>query len=245
MRSRYLRPLKIFTLSLAILSVLGLGIASATGPGDMATYEVTIRNISNGQPLSPPVVATHQRSVGLFRYGRSASPELEALAEDGNEVPLFNLLNGSPKATDVIDVGMPLTRRGQVVGDFSDSVTIQIQARPGDAISLASMLICTNDGFVGLDRSRLPRGTARRVYPLIPLDAGTEQNTEMSADIVDACGALGSLPLPGDGNEDDAVNQDPQNRISLHRGIRGTGDLSAQAHGWRGITAVAIVKRIN
>jgi len=52
---------------------------------------------------------------------------------------------------------MPLTPNGHEVGDFTDTLTFDITARPGDRLSLATMLICTNDGFTGLDAARLPR----------------------------------------------------------------------------------------
>ena len=59
--------------------------------GGKATYKVTIENLTSGQPFSPPVVATHRSNVRMFRVGRLASPELEAIAEDGNQIPMFDL----------------------------------------------------------------------------------------------------------------------------------------------------------
>jgi hypothetical protein len=155
-------------------------------------------------------------------------------------------LNGSPKVTEAVNVGAPLTPYGQTVGGFTDTVTFEISARPGDKFSLATMLICTNDGFTGLNKVRLPYH-AQRVYPLRGYDAGTEDNTEMSGDIVDACSALGPLPLDGDpnGNEDAAVDTDPHHPTRPHPGIQGTGDLSVDEHGWLGPVAVVIVKRVD
>ena len=108
------------------------------------------------------------------------------------------------------------------------------------------MLICSNDGFAALSRAR-PLWRVQRVYPLYAHDAGTEENSERSADIVDPCSALGPMPLAGDpnGNEDATVDTDPLSRIWLHRVVRGVGDLSIDAHGWQGFTGVAIVKRID
>ena len=64
-----------------------------------------------------------------------------------------------------------------------------------------------NDGFTGLDRAKLPRQGAA-IFWLEGYDAGTEDNTERGEDIVDACSALGPVPLAGDpnGNENDAVD---------------------------------------
>lgn len=210
-----------------------------------ATYRVTIKNLMKGQPISPPVAATHRQSLHMFRNGHFASSEIEAIAEDGNQAPMVALLSGMSQVTNVVDVGMPLTRRGTVVGDFTDEVTFDIQARAHDRLSIAMMLICTNDGFTGLNGVTLPyRG--RRTYYARAYDAGTENNTEMSADIVDACSALGPIALAGDpnGNEDDAVATMPPRRIRPHRGIRGTGDLDPSNHGWYGATARITIQRV-
>lgn len=208
-----------------------------------ATYQVTIYNLSGNQPLSPPVAATHRRGMHIFRPGHKASSEIEMIAEDGNQVPMYDLLSSSPNVTEAINVGMPLTRRGTTVGDFQDSATFRIEGRHHDRFSMAAMLICTNDGFTGLDGVRLPR-YGRRVYWLRSWDAGTEQNTEKSVDIVDGCSALGAIQLPGDpnGNEDDAVDSD--GRILPHRGIAGIGDLTVEDHDFRRIVAKVVIERV-
>ncbi|RMG98416.1 MAG: hypothetical protein D6706_07230 [Chloroflexi bacterium] len=230
--------------------VVATGSVAAAGNEDgrkprLRHYRVTIVNLATGQPISPPVVATHRAYVSMFHAGGLASPEIEALAEDGNQSLLVAALTGAHGVTDVVDVGMPLTRHGTTVGDFADSVTIEIAARPGDRLSLAGMLICTNDGFAGLDGVWLPRhGTA--VYRARGYDAGTEENTERSADIVDPCSALGPVPLPGDpdGNENVAVNTYPAQYIMRHPGIMGNGDLSA-VHDWDGAVLKVFVTRID
>jgi hypothetical protein len=241
-----MKSTKILSVLLAALVILGSSVAYAAGPDDVATYRVTIQNLSIGQPLSPPVAATHGRGIRMFKAGELASSELEALAEDGNHLELYDLFSASDQTTDVVDVGAPLTPLGKTVGDFSDSISFEIEARPGDKLSLASMLICSNDGFVGLGGVRLPR-RGFGAYLLRGYDAGTEDNTEMSQDIVDPCSALGPFPLDGDpnGNEDAAVDSDPQQTIRRHPGIRGVGDLSIFEHGWIGPVGVIVVRRVN
>ena len=126
-----------------------------------------------------------------------------------------------------------MANNSRLVGDFRDATTFDIVARPGDKLSLATMLICTNDGFTGLDRAKLPKkGSA--VYLTNGYDAGTEENTESSGDIVDPCSLLGPVELAGDpnGNDDDGVDTDPAGRIAHHPNISGDGDLSAHDHGW-------------
>jgi hypothetical protein len=108
------------------------------------------------------------------------------------------------------------------------------------------MLICTNDGFAGLDSGRLPaNGSA--VFMLAGYDSGTEDNTEASQDIVDPCSGLGPMPLAGDpdGNDDAGVDSDPHVVIHHHPGIAGGSDLSTTEHGWTGPVARMMVERIN
>jgi len=207
------------------------------------TYEVTIYNLSN-QPLSPPVAATHDRSLSMFRMGGYASAGLEAIAENGDPSLMFNRFDTADGATDAVNVGMPLTRYGTTVGDFMDNVTFQIDGQPGQRFSLATMLICTNDGFTGLNSVVLPGNS--RTYYLYAYDAGTEDNTEASEDIVDACSALGPEVLDGDenGNENDAVDTDPRERIRHHAGIHGGGDLDPALHGWNGPIGKVMIRRI-
>ena len=209
-------------------------------------YQVTLENKTDGQPFSPPVAATHRRNAinAMFEDGWLASPELEAIAEDGNQSLMVALLAQSRKITQVVDVGIPLTPQGTAVGDFSDTVTFDIYARPGDRISLAGMLICTNDGLVGLNSAKLPRYGSTH-YWLNGYDAGTEDNTELSGDIVDACSALGPVTLNGDpnGNVNDAVDTWPHQAITHHPGVQGAGDLLA-AHNWDGAVAKLTITRV-
>ena len=65
-------------------------------------------------------------------------------------------------------------------------------------------------------------------------DAGTENNSEKSSDIVDPCSGIGPTPLPGDpnGNENDAVATDPAEVVRHHLNITGSGDLTDNDHAW-------------
>lgn len=230
-------------LALALMTTT-IATAHQTGP-EIHTYRVTLQNLTAGQPFSPPVAATHRKAIRMFEVGRLATDELAAIAQDGTEAPMFNLLNRNPHVTRAVDIGRPLTTRGKVVGSFTDTATFEIIARPGDRLSLATMLICTNDGFLGLDAVKLPKhGT--ETFWLNGYDAGRENNTEKSIDIVDPCSALGPAPLAGDpnGNRDAEVATTPRQPIAHHPGIQGGADLSRTAHGWTGPVAKVTVERM-
>lgn len=233
-------------LAVAALATVLIGGASAGATAPERTYRVTLTNLTDGQPFSPGVIATHRPNTGLFSVGELAHPPIEAIAEDGNEAPAVAALSSLSGITDIFDLGHPLTPNGVTVGTFTDSVTFEIGARPGDRLSLVTMLICTNDGFVGLDSGHLP-ANGSSVFMLNGYDAGTEDNTEASEDIVDPCSGLGPVPLAGDpdGNDEAGVDSEPHVAISHHPGIDGGSDLDPAEHGWTDPVATLTVERID
>lgn len=239
-RTRLLSLVGVALLVVGLVTAPAAASKSRDGNGHRRTYEVTIYATSLGQPLSPPVIATHRRGLALFRVGRRASDEIVAIAEDGNATPAAEALRASRRVTDV-EVLDPIAPVGTRT-DVPTARTVRIEARWADRLSLAGMLICTNDGFVGVDRLRLPRRGTRTVI-LGTYDAGSERNTEASEDIVDPCSALGPVVLDGDhnGNNNDGI--DTFDRIRPHPGVDGTiGDL-LPAHDWQ-LAAVMTVRRV-
>jgi len=232
--------------SVALMAVLALAapaLAEGDGSGGLRMYEVTLTNRAASQPISPPVLVTHDRDVRFWQLGAQASAGIIAIAEDGNDA-VAAMLDGEPGITDVGNVGQPLTRKGDTTGGFTDSVKVTIQARPGDRLSFAGMLICTNDGFTGLDSLRLSKTRRAQVAYTAAYDAGSEINTEQSEDIVDACSALGPVTLAGDANGNENAAVDGSGLITRHRGIVGESDLLS-AHNWeRGVVKVT-VKMLN
>ncbi len=227
-------------------ATIALNNSVVSADGGMANYKVTIENLTVGQPFSPPVIATHRKNLRMFKVGREASSQLEAIAEDGNQIPMFDLFNGAEGVTEVVDIGRPLTSSGHVVGDFSDAVTFEIAADEHDRLSMATMLICTNDGFTGLDRIRLPNKGAI-IRWTNGYDAGTEDNSELSEHIVDPCTGLGLVALSGDpnGNINDAVDTNPPMPIFHHNNIVGVGDLIIDPHSWNDPTTKVTITRIS
>jgi Spondin_N len=225
---------------LAALTLTAVAPAGNGNGDDLDTYRVTLQNLTTGQPFSPPVAATHRKSLRMFRVGGFASDELAAIAQGGNQGPMFNLFNGSPRVTQAVDVGVPVMRSG--------TVSFEISARENDRLSLATMLICTNDGFLGLDSVKLPDDQPT-IFFVNGYDAGRENNTEISPHIVDPCSALGPVPLPGDpdGNLEagPGISTDPPERIRHHPNISGVGELSRSLHGWTDPVAKVTVEPLD
>lgn len=156
----------------------------------MVNYEVTITNITQAQTFTPQFLVTHSGDASLFKPGTAASAGLEVLAEDGNPAALSDEIAHATSDTTVA---------GDLLGP-GESVTVVIQGNPRrDYLSIAAMLIPTNDNFMALNRERLPRrGSANYVVP--SYDAGTELNDQSCQNMPGPrCGGQGFNADGGEG----------------------------------------------
>ncbi len=202
-------------------------------------YVVTIQNLSD-QPLGPVVAATHPADLHLWQPGELASPGIRVIAEMGVPFTFYDEVQATDGVTQVVNAGVPMTPRGTTRDSFgpfppgetlTDNVSFVIEGNPGDTLSLASMVVITNDGFWGLDGVELP-AAGTRAYLADAYDAGTEENTELAADLDDGGSILGPVALPGDPNGNRRVPTEPPARITPHPGIAGVGDLTVEDHGF-------------
>jgi hypothetical protein len=222
-------------------------VSSAAAEAPPATYEVTIQNLTAGQPLTPPVVATHRAATSMFTVGQPASFALKEIAENGNLAPMIEQLGADKHVLDSVAAAAPLVPAG-LPGSamFGDSVTLTVTASEGAKfLSFASMLICTNDGFTGVDSLRLPKDVGDAVMVRSAgYDAGTETNTEDFADIVPPCqGLVGvSSGEPGTGTSNPALAEGGV--IHHHPGMVGGADLVPAIHGWTDPVAEITVERV-
>src|SRR5918999_2892328 len=223
-------------LAAVAVTVAALAATPAADAVRAETFEVTFTDLTSGQPLTPAVAATHRGKNELFRVGSAASFGLKEIAENGNNAPMLSRLADDDDVFDVVEApGGPLVPAGSP-GDamFGQSTTFSIEAERGARfLSLASMLICTNDGFTGVNSLKLPS----RVGPSVTVetagyDAGTELNTEDFADIVPPCQSLIGISSgeAGTGSSNPALTEGGV--IAHHRGIVGGADLVPAVHGW-------------
>jgi hypothetical protein len=235
MGMRSIRPkLRVAILALPLVGVLAAP-TTAAAPVDLRIYRVTVTNLTAGQPLTPVLFATHRANVDVFTVGAPASFGVKEIAENGNLAPLAESLEAASGVSEVFVGGVPIVPEG-LPGSamFPDSVTFEISGELGaQRLSWVSMLICTNDGFTGLDSLRLPRHVGDEVTaPTAGYDAGTEINTEDFADIVPPCQALVGVSSgePGTGTSNPALAEGGV--IHHHEGIEGGSDLVPEVHGW-------------
>lgn len=201
-------------------------------------YRVTITNLTSGQPLSPGVLVTHTRRVSLFEMGELASTGIREIAENGDPTAAAAELQGRHGVSDVVTTVAPVGRMGG--GPFASTLMTEIDAaRSANFLSLSLMLICTNDGFAGLDAVRLPGGFREAVFYAQAYDAGTEANDEVAGSIVPPCFGIG----PVSGLVGGSGRTAEHGRVGMHRNIQGVADLTA-AHRWDGPVARIIVQRI-
>ena len=132
----------------AIVALLSIGLAGIpeSSAVNAYTYEVTITNLTTGQPLTPPLLVTHAKDVGFFTVGEQASEQLQQLAENGNAEPLATMLTGKIGVADVVQGTAPLVPAndpGETGLNNSETFTITTHGK-ARYFSFASMLVCTN-----------------------------------------------------------------------------------------------------
>lgn len=196
------------------------------------TYEVTITNTTYDQRFTPLLLATHRPSVAIFQAGEPASPQLRTLAEEGDVAPLKGVLDGLREVT--------ATAAGNALLDPGKSVTFRIKANPWhDRLSMAAMLIPTNDAFMALNAVGLPfPGGSQARFTAVSYDAGTEVNDELCSSIPGPsfaeCGGPGGGAQVGGG----------EGFVHVHRGMHGTGNFKAAARDWRNPVAQISVRHV-
>jgi len=214
---------------LAIVSVAGIPESSAA---KSKMYEVTITNLTPGQPITPPLLVTHSVNAGFFTVGEMASDGIQQLAENGNPEPLVNMLQGKSGILSIVQGETPLVPAndpGNTGLSYSETFVVSSEGKM-KYLSFASMLVCTNDGFAGINSVKLP--TKQKTIYAEAYDARTEINTEDFADIVPPCqGAIGiSSDDEGIDVSNPAIAED--GIIIPHPGIMGGEDLLESVHAW-------------
>lgn len=171
---------------------------------EQISYEVSVINATNNQPISPVAVITHDDDYSAWTIGSTASTELEYIAEGGSNSQLIDSLD-SEDAT-------AMSGKGAIGPGGKETISITAGKSSQTRITVVGMLVNTNDGFSGInsvDVSSLDSGESMtlsaRAY-----DAGTEINSE----------SAGTMPGPADGGEGfNAARSDSNNTVGYHGGV--------------------------
>jgi len=202
-------------------------LASAAGTANAAErFRVTFTNLTRMQVMTPPLVVAHGPKFSLFTPGAAASPELAALAEDGNTAPLEAALPGMPQVQAVKVAGSAIPPGGSVSVD----ITVKGWMR---RFSAAGMLATSNDAFYGFDGVPAPRrGSVEFAVPAY--DAGSEANSELCA----------YIPGPPCNNPNVRDTAGAEGFVTVHNGIHGVGDLVPADVDWRNPVAKVTIRHI-
>jgi hypothetical protein len=180
------------------------------------SYQVVVTNLTHAQPLSPIAVALHGDSK-MWQIGEMASVALEKLAEGGDNKDFLAL-----------DTNLAISMsEGPVIPGSSVTLTITTEDVTATYLTVATMLVNTNDAFSGLtgvDISTLAVEQQKSWY-LSVYDSGTESNDE----------AAGTIPGPADGGTGYDAMRNDINVVGYHSGVVSQDDglsnsVLTQAH---------------
>lgn len=191
------------------------------------TYEVSITNLTKGQPLTPAVIAIHAPSVEIFSLGEPASEGLTQLAEDAETAELNSELEANSGVVRTV-VGDGVILPGQ-------TKTYTVEANnPKFRLSVVSMLGRTNDAFAGARSLPLYLKRGQSYSRLMKVyDAGTEENNE-DGDFI---------PAPPFGNPGVRAEENAEGFVAPHPGIQNIGDLEPLRDAFAGHAAKITIKR--
>lgn len=196
--------------------------ASTVFAGGEGMYSVTITNLTRGVSFTPIMVATHKQGHPVFSLGQSASTGLATIAESGDS----SLLQASIMPYDTA------SSAGLLAPGASVTVNVNMSEN-NNYVSVASMLLPTNDGFVAVNGVRGPNNKNSMVVMSPAYDAGSEINDEQCANI------------PGPTCMGEALSaEDGEGYVHIHAGIHGIGDLMASDYDWRNPAAKITIKRM-
>lgn len=211
----------------ALLSVSGIAAA--------AKWHVQITNVTPGQTFTPILTAVHYGSSGVPEVGAAPSAALATLAEGGATGPLGEeILAARPRGTQIATLD-GLLGPGQTAETY-------VWGRPGQRLTLAAMLIPTNDTFFAVGSVFLPLYGEKTVRALA-YDAGSEPNSQSCAD----------MPGPRCGGQPDSPpSPDDEGFIHVSNGFHdlgtaapGEAEILTPAHyTWNNPVAIVTIRRV-
>ncbi|GIT91886.1 hypothetical protein JANAI62_23430 [Jannaschia pagri] len=176
---------------------------------------VSVNNTSGtgGTALTPVFTSFHDGSFDIYNLGEAATPGLEQLAEDGAST----ILTAEALAADADAQFVTVTDNGApLAATVRTSATIEVDGASNGFISLAAMLLPSNDAFIGtatpvqlFDANGDFTGPYLRAFDGASVrDAGTEVNTERDAAFI-------NQTAPNTGEDEGGV-------ITVHPGFNGS-----------------------
>ncbi len=217
-------------------SLFGAAVAlSLSNSVTAADLTLEIQNLSQGMYFTPVALVAHTADASLFELGEAASSEIQAMAEGGS-------LDGIASIGEAINADVLANPAG---GLLAPGATVSGSLMTDDSngvLSVAAMILPTNDGFVGLDNWPIPTEAGTYTVYLNAYDAGTEANDEIRGS--GASGEAG-VPVPpplegviGTGGTG-VTSMEANATVHIHRGnlgdsdsAGGTSDINSSIQRW-------------
>ena len=217
---------KLAVLALFSMSAFTSPAMADNSSNDTGYYKITITNLTRGSLFTPALAVSHKKGVSVFTEGAPASEALAQLAEGGATQPLENALIATGKVHATATLSVP------VLSGQSVSLNVATKKR-ANYISMASMILPTNDGFIALNGVKGPGKGKTKVVYIPAYDAGSELNDEFCVNI----------PGPHCGGDGYSVN-DGEGYVHIHAGIHGGADLNAADYDWRNPVAKVTIEHV-
>jgi len=193
-------------------------------------YEVTVKNLTNAQPMSPIAVVLHDEGQ-LWQLGQVASSALEMLAESGDNTAVL--------ADEMVLAGQ--SGVGVLHYGTQETITVSIEDMMPQMLSVATMLVNTNDAFSGINAMVIKDLALNESISMqtSSYDAGTEMNSEL----------MTTIPGPAGGGEGFNEMRDDVDFVAMHSGIVSKDDglmqsALTQAHRFDNPTLMITITRL-
>lgn len=179
---------------------------AATTAAQAVELQISVTNLTQANYFTPRLVVAHTTDVDVFEVGQTASSALAWLAEAGVIDDAQNAASSGSNFEAALgpadtDNGTNTWHRFGGLAAPASTVSYPFDTMDKPYLSIASMLIPTNDAFVGLDSIEIPTAPGTYTYYLNAYDAGTELNDELNSTRTDITavggGALGGYASPG------------------------------------------------
>ena len=234
-KSQLKKSLNLFAAA-SLVVLTGCGGSDSSGP-DMVVeppppapmvyqYEISVTNLTYAQPMSPIAVVLHNEG----QIWQPASNALEMLAESGD--------NSAVLAESMVLSGESGT--GILMSGMEETITVSTEGTMPMMLSVATMLVNTNDAFSGINAMVL---TELEVGESISMqtssyDSGTEKNSEL----------MSTIPGPAGGGEGFNEIRDDVYFVTMHPGVVSQDDgltqsVLTQAHRFDNPTLMITVTR--
>ncbi len=203
-------------------------------PPKSASYRISVTNVSANQPLSPLAVVLHESGYMAWEVGSAANQDLEVLAESGDPSDLIATADADPAVLDTAQ------GTGVVLPGETDSVDLSAPGGTTIHLTLATMLVNTNDAFGGINARMLEALEVGQsaTYMVPAFDAGTEANSE----------SMATVPGPAAGGEGFNAARDDTDAVHIHPGVISSqdglaGSVLDSSHRWDNPVMKVVVTR--